>query len=777
MRYCKRCLYPENHALNITFDEKGVCSGCRVHEEKDTLDWNARSGMLKNILEGYRSRSGKSYDCVIPVSGARDSYFIVHTVKNVYGMNPLLVSYNKHYNTKMGIRNLAYLRTLLGCDLIMQTVSPETVKKITRSTLRKMASMYWHCLAGETVFPVQTAVRFKIPLIIWGAHQGCDQVGMFSHLDEVEMTRKYRKEHDLMGFEAEDLIDKAEGITEDDVRLFEYPHDKELERVGVRGIYLSNYIRWDTKKQHEMMIDIYGYETSPQGRTFDTYNDVDSFHYSDLHDYIKYLKCGYGKVTDHASREIRLKRLTREEGIDLVRKYSKITPDPDKRRLFLEWVGMEPREFSSRIDAKRDPRIWSPTDTGRFTLIDSVVNHVRDEGVNDVRLSVKEDCRFQATSGRDPEAEEKKYVLIGRGWVDGAGKSADNEAVLSKTADAAGSALKVMILTEGGKDIGFGHVVRCASLCQAFEEKGIKPTFIVNGDDSVTEFVKDREIRIQNWLRERSSVLEEIKGVDVVVIDSYLADISFYNAVSKSGAKAVYIDDNVRLDYPAGTVVNGSIGAEDMKYEKRSNVNYLLGVKYIPLRKDFARVPDKEIRPAASEIMVTFGGDDTKDMTPMVIGLLKKEFPGCHRKVVIGKAFKDMERFDALRDDKTELIFSPSADKMKELMLSCDIAVSAGGQTLYELAKIGVPTVAVAVADNQMGNIRGFQRTGFIEYAGLWDRPDLEKKIVWCVRSILPQGVRKEMKRKGHSLVDGRGASRVVEKILAEVGSCAQNKA
>ena len=102
MRFCKSCLYPENHPLNIVFDSDGVCSGCRVHEEKDILDWAERGAKLKTILEAYRCRSGNNYDCIIPVSGARDSHFIVHTIKNVYGMNPLLVSYNKQYNTDRG---------------------------------------------------------------------------------------------------------------------------------------------------------------------------------------------------------------------------------------------------------------------------------------------------------------------------------------------------------------------------------------------------------------------------------------------------------------------------------------------------------------------------------------------------------------------------------------------------------------------------------------------------------------------------------------------------
>ncbi|MEK7482186.1 MAG: N-acetyl sugar amidotransferase [Patescibacteria group bacterium] len=418
MKYCARCLYPENHPLGITFDEKGVCSGCRIHEEKDIINWKKRASMLEKILAGFRNKSGRNYDCVVPVSGSRDSYFIVHTIKNVYKMRPLLVTYNKHYNTRIGIRNLAYLKTIFGCDLLTLTVSPATVKKITRATLEKMGSIYWHCLSGQTVFPVQIAVRFKIPLIVWGAHQGCDQVGMFSHFDEVEMTRKYRKDHDLMGYEAEDLVDEKEGITEEDVRPYKYPHDKEIEKVGVRGIYLSNYIRWDSKKQHEEMIKLYGYETALQHRTFDTYNDVDCFHYSDLHDYIKFLKWGYGKVTDHAVREIRLKRLTREEGIALVRQYQNNPPTGKGLKLFLEWLGMDENQFWAYIDAKRNQLIWQKDKNNQWALLDSVENYSSVFGIEEARLEKKEECNFIITKSRDPQTKEDDYVLIGRGWVD-----------------------------------------------------------------------------------------------------------------------------------------------------------------------------------------------------------------------------------------------------------------------------------------------------------------------------------------------------------------------
>ena len=135
-----------------------------------------------------------------------------------------------------------------------------SVRKITSETLRRFGSIYWHCLAGQTVFPVQTAVRYKIPLILWGAHQGLEQVGMFSHEHEVEMTRRYRKDHDLMGLEADDLIQTANTLTEADLWQYRYPEDAALAAIGVRGIYLGNYVRWDPKAQHEQMIDTYGYQ-------------------------------------------------------------------------------------------------------------------------------------------------------------------------------------------------------------------------------------------------------------------------------------------------------------------------------------------------------------------------------------------------------------------------------------------------------------------------------------------------------------------------------------
>ena len=414
MQVCTRCLYTSDHPLNLTFDEQGVCSGCRIHEEKDHLDWNDRASKLAGIFDGYRSQTGKNYDCIVPVSGARDSYFIVHTVKNVFGMNPLLVTYNKSYNTAVGIRNLANLRIQFNCDIMTLTVNPETVKKITRSTLRRFGSMYWHCLAGQTVYPVQIAVKFKIPLIIWGAHQGVDQVGMFSHLDEVEMTRKYRKEHDLMGFEAENLVDDFDNITDSELIPFRYPDNQELEQVGVRGIYLNNYIRWDSRAQHEQMIQEYGYETAPQTRTFDTYNDIDCWNYSDVHDYIKWLKHGYGKVTDHACREIRLRRMTREQGISLAQKYQ--TREPQHLQLFLEWLGITDNAFHYIVDQHRNPRFWERDENWDWIMSRDAYQALSDGGDTRHALDlVSTFTDFTITRPGISSDSKDQYILIGKG--------------------------------------------------------------------------------------------------------------------------------------------------------------------------------------------------------------------------------------------------------------------------------------------------------------------------------------------------------------------------
>lgn len=411
IKFCKRCLYTTAHPLGLVLDGEGICSGCRVHEEKETLDWDERWLMLERLVKPYRNLDGKNYDCIIPVTGAQDSYYIVYLVKERLGLNPLLVTYNKYFNTPLGIRNLANLRILFNCDILYQNINPVSVKKITRSTLRRFGSVYWPILAGQTVFPVQTAVRYKVPLIIWGAHQGLEQVGMFSHGHEVEMTRRYRKDHDLMGYEADDLLSIFDTLKEEEIWQYRYPDDHDLNAVGVRGIYLGNYVRWDPKAQHEQMMREYDYRTALFSRTFDCYDHVDCFNYMDVHDLLKLYKQGYSKVTDHASREIRFGRLAREEGLALVRKYEQA---PLKYLdQFCEWLGVNQRSMRFLLDQHRNSRFWIKTTPGNWKFNGWSVQQPRNRSANPEGEDLSN--IFEANDKLEYN-REPKYITIGKGW-------------------------------------------------------------------------------------------------------------------------------------------------------------------------------------------------------------------------------------------------------------------------------------------------------------------------------------------------------------------------
>jgi len=281
-----------------------------------------------------------------------------------------------------------------------------SVKKITKSTLRQFGSIYWPVLAGNSVFPVQTAVRYKVPLIIWGAHQGLEQVGMFSHEHEVEMTRRYRKDHDLMGYEADDLLSVFDTLGEEDIWQFRYPSDSDINEVGVRGIYLGNYVRWDPKVQHEAMIKQYDYKTSSFPRTFDCYDFVDCFNFMDVHDLLKLYKHGYSKVTDHATREIRHGRLTREQGMALVRKHE--CAPLKYNQLFEKWLGVSAKGLQFMIDQHRNPKYWRSTEPVKWEFDGWSV--YRDKFDNNDELP----DFFEENSELEYDLEAK-YITFGRG--------------------------------------------------------------------------------------------------------------------------------------------------------------------------------------------------------------------------------------------------------------------------------------------------------------------------------------------------------------------------
>lgn len=415
MKFCNRCMYPENHALNIIFDEQGVCSGCRVHEEKYEMDWPAKERELINILGQYKGRSGTSYDCVIPVVGTGDDFFIVDLVKNKYGLNPLLVTYNTHFSTKIGVRNLARLITELDCDHMMSTVGPDTIKEITKITLEKFGDIYWHVLAGSQTFPVQVATKLDIPLIIWGVNGWLDQVGMFSHDDRVEMTKKVRKEHAMRRVDAEDLIGVSDKVTHKDLQAYTYPSDEQLEKSRVRGLYIGNYVFWDSQKQIEGAIEKFGYETHTQERTYNSYESIHCVNNAGVHDYVKYLKYGYSKVSDHVARDIRLKRLTKSQGLNLIQEYLEVKPK--SLSVFLDWLEITEEKFMGYIDPLRDPRAWVKTHDGSWYCKGSVLNNqiILDTGME---ISDIQNLDYVLTDTLEDQSETDEYILLGRTYMD-----------------------------------------------------------------------------------------------------------------------------------------------------------------------------------------------------------------------------------------------------------------------------------------------------------------------------------------------------------------------
>ena len=397
MEYCAQCLYPSNAKPTIIFDEEGVCSGCRYHESRSKLeiDWNERQELLREILEDAKSharKTGNSYDCIVPVSGGKDSHFQVWYLKKIYGMTPLLVTFNHLFNTSAGNANLANLLLKSGCDLIRYSAGAESVRKVSLHMLKTVGDLTWHYHAGIRTVPFQVAVQRRIPLIVWGEHGFAELTGLVTLEDFVEFTNWTRKEHDMRGFEPHQLVGQG-GITEHDVAFYIYPEDEEIAECGVRGIYLSNFVDWNAKHHAQLMMEEWGFSpiTHERERTFNLFSKIED-HANDVHDYLKYLKFGYGRATDDASMEIRHGRMTREEGIEMVRRYD--AREPLSLSTYCDFLGITVDEFYEIVGPMRDPQIWQRLPDGRWQPNDSVDRHPLSEREEKVRVPQSNDRTF-----------------------------------------------------------------------------------------------------------------------------------------------------------------------------------------------------------------------------------------------------------------------------------------------------------------------------------------------------------------------------------------------
>jgi len=330
--------------------------------------------------------------------------------------------------------------------------------------------------------------------------------------------------------------------------------------------------------------------------------------------------------------------------------------------------------------------------------------------------------------------------------------------------------VNVYLITEGGLGIGLGHVIRCLSLSQAFETKDVKARLIINGDASIKQLIPFGRTMLYNWLENSQMLLDHIRDAEIVVMDSYLAELNLYNSISERMSVTAFFDDYNRLNYPAGIVINGSIGADRIDYPKNNNIKYLLGTDYQMLRKEFWDVPEKVIREEARSVMITFGGEDVRGLTPKIIALLGYKFPELDKYVIVGEGFKQIKSIERLGDERTRLIYYPRAMEMAKVMLDVDFAISSGGQTLYELACIGVPTIAISTTQNQMTNINGWILTKFIAYAGRWDEDDLLGTVNALIKKLFNYPLRQQMKSVGRSMINGKqGALTVADYLLDSI--------
>ncbi len=318
IRYCKKCVMPETKP-DLFIDTEGVCSACRNFEKRKEVDWAARKNELMEILERYRSKDGTNWDCIIPVSGGKDSTYQVIRMLQL-DMNPLCVTATTCHLSDIGRKNIENIKRL-GVDYVEMTTNRVVRKKLNRVGLTQVGDISWPEHVSIFTVPVRTAVQYRVPLIVWGENPQNEYGGPAAASKDNILTRRWLEEFGgLLGLRVTDLIGQ-EGIEKRHLIPFTYPTDAELKAAGVSGIFLGYYIPWDGYA-NALLSQAHGLTTF--NRTVEgsvvSYENLDN-HQTGIHDYFKFLKFGFGRATDIACLHIRRERITREDGLTLVKEH------------------------------------------------------------------------------------------------------------------------------------------------------------------------------------------------------------------------------------------------------------------------------------------------------------------------------------------------------------------------------------------------------------------------------------------------------------------------
>lgn len=377
IRYCINCLFPETKP-DLSFNEEGICSACIAAEHKfDGIDWDQKAKEFHEIVEHYRLPKGKQgYDCLIPVSGGKDSTYQAYFMKVVCGLNPLCVCFETTAITVVGQRNLDNI-SKMGIDVIYFKKNYNAYRTMVIESFKRVGDEMWPNHIGIFTVPVAFAVKFNIPLIIWGENPQQEYGG--PDLDSVKnriLNRRWLEEFGgLLGNRIQDMVG-VDGLTEKDLTPYYYPSDEDIERVGITGIFLGHYFFWDARKQLEIVKE-HGFsvkEDGPIEGTYTNYENLDEKMHG-LHDYLKFVKYGFGRATDHACIDIRNKRITREEGKKLVQQYDGKYPYFGVQS-FIEYSGMSKEEIDTVLDSFTNPILFAQNEDGSFKK-DSEGNLVR----------------------------------------------------------------------------------------------------------------------------------------------------------------------------------------------------------------------------------------------------------------------------------------------------------------------------------------------------------------------------------------------------------------
>lgn len=335
---------PETRPDNLPLDELGRCNACVNYARRNSIDWDQRRRELGDILEKYSSRDGSNWDCIIPVSGGKDSTYQVLTVLQL-GFKPLCVTATTCDLSDIGRKNIENIKSL-GVDYLEFSMNPIIRKKLNRIGLTHVGDISWPEHVAIFTMPMRVAVQFNIPLIIWGENAQHEYGGPHNAAQKNILDRRWLEEFGgLLGLRVSDVVG-LEGIEQRDLVPCMYPSDEDLARVGVHGLYLGHYIPWDGL-HNALIAQAYGfttYEKIVEG-SMANYENVDN-HQTGIHDYFKFLKYGFGRATDIASLHVRRGRLTREQAVDLVTKHDGKFP--------WTYLGKSLEQILSKIDMSVD---------------------------------------------------------------------------------------------------------------------------------------------------------------------------------------------------------------------------------------------------------------------------------------------------------------------------------------------------------------------------------------------------------------------------------------